>query len=139
MHFNSITCVFLLGLCSCGLLHHVSACKHEPETPDWRMTLKTIRNGIHKIDKYLNAALDLFGGDDGLCHYRCSDGEPLFSFTDKFSSQQLILYVTDNTNGGCVSFPAGLCQGHDSYMCFSSSAISSESEKPGDKLDECRV
>lgn len=47
----------------------------EPETPDWRMTLKTIRNGIHKIDTYLNAALDLFGGDDGLCHYKCSDGK----------------------------------------------------------------
>lgn len=52
----------------------MSTCKQEPETPDWRMTLKTIRNGIHKIDTYLNAALDLFGGDDGLCHYRCSDG-----------------------------------------------------------------
>lgn len=39
------------------------------------MTLKTIRNGIHKIDTYLNAALDLFGGDDGLCHYTCSDGK----------------------------------------------------------------
>ncbi|XP_061778978.1 group XIIA secretory phospholipase A2 isoform X2 [Nerophis lumbriciformis] len=52
----------------------VSACGQKAETPDWRMTLKTIRNGIHKIDTYLNAALDLFGGDDGLCHYRCSDG-----------------------------------------------------------------
>lgn len=57
------------------LLPYVSACRHEPETPDWRMTLKTIRNGIHRIDTYLNAALDLFGGDDGLCHYKCSDGE----------------------------------------------------------------
>ncbi|KAK5926163.1 hypothetical protein CgunFtcFv8_021757 [Champsocephalus gunnari] len=52
----------------------MSACQQEPETPDWRMTLKTIRNGIHKIDTYLNAALDLFGGDDGLCHYKCNDG-----------------------------------------------------------------
>lgn len=59
---------------SCGRFAVVSACKQEPETPDWRMTLKTIRNGIHKIDTYLNAALDLFGGDDGLCHYKCSDG-----------------------------------------------------------------
>lgn len=57
------------------------AYKHESETPDWRMTLKTIRNGIHKIDTYLNVALDLFGGDDGLCHYRCSDGERTAFFT----------------------------------------------------------
>lgn len=48
------------------------------------MTLKTIRNGIHKIDTYLNAALDLFGGDDGLCHFRCSDGEPPFIFLTIF-------------------------------------------------------
>lgn len=46
-----------------------------PHTPDWRMTLKTIRNGVHKIDVYLNAALDLLGGEDGLCQYKCSDGE----------------------------------------------------------------
>lgn len=46
-----------------------------PQTPDWRMTLKTIRNGVHKIDVYLNAALDLLGGEDGLCQYKCSDGE----------------------------------------------------------------
>lgn len=70
MNINSVVGVFLLAL-----LRYVSACKHEPETPDWRMTLKTIRNGIHRIDTYLNAALDLFGGDDGLCHYKCSDGE----------------------------------------------------------------
>lgn len=70
--YHSYMCVFLLGLYCSGCLE-VSACK-EPETPDWRMTLKTIRNGIHKIDSVLNAALDLFGGDDGLCRYRCSDG-----------------------------------------------------------------
>lgn len=46
----------------------------QPETPDWRMTLKTIRNGVHKIDMYLNAALDLLGGEDGLCHHKCRDG-----------------------------------------------------------------
>jgi len=50
-------------------------CQAEPETPDWRTTLKTIRNGIHKIDTYLNAALDLFGGYDGLCQYQCTDGK----------------------------------------------------------------
>nr|XP_004549461.1 group XIIA secretory phospholipase A2 isoform X2 [Maylandia zebra] len=74
MKYPSYICVFLLGFCCCGYFSRVSASNHEPETPDWRMTLKTIRNGIHKIDTYLNAALDLFGGDDGLCHYRCSDG-----------------------------------------------------------------
>ncbi|XP_042249624.1 group XIIA secretory phospholipase A2 [Thunnus maccoyii] len=74
MHCSSHICVFLLALYTCGCLPHVSAYKQEPETPDWRLTLKTIRNGIHKIDTYLNAALDLFGGDDGLCHYKCSDG-----------------------------------------------------------------
>lgn len=75
MHPTCYMRVVLLALGSCGCLLYVSANEPEPETPDWRMTLKTIRNGIHKIDTYLNAALDLFGGDDGLCHYKCSDGE----------------------------------------------------------------
>lgn len=64
------------------LLLLVAACawlpargQEAPQTPDWRMTLKTIRNGVHKIDMYLNAALDLLGGEDGLCQYKCSDGE----------------------------------------------------------------
>uniref|UniRef100_A0A4W5Q3K6 Phospholipase A2, group XIIA n=1 Tax=Hucho hucho TaxID=62062 RepID=A0A4W5Q3K6_9TELE len=75
MHHNSCIPVFLVGLlCFYGFLSCVSSCSKEPETPDWRMTLKTIRNGIHNIDKYLNVALDLFGGQDGLCHYECSDG-----------------------------------------------------------------
>lgn len=56
-----------------AMLLEPSRCQ-EPETPDWRMTLKTIRNGVHKIDTYLNAALDLLGGEDGLCQYKCSDG-----------------------------------------------------------------
>lgn len=72
MHLHSFIGVFSLAFYLSGCF---AAYEHEPETPDWRMTLKTIRNGIHKIDTYLNAALDLFGGDDGLCHYRCSDGE----------------------------------------------------------------
>lgn len=38
------------------------------------MTLKRIRNGVHKIDMYLNAALDLLGGEDGLCRFKCRDG-----------------------------------------------------------------
>lgn len=50
-------------------------CQEEAQSTDWRTTLKTIRNGVHKIDTYLNAALDLLGGEDGLCQYRCSDGE----------------------------------------------------------------
>uniref|UniRef100_A0A8C9X9L7 Phospholipase A2, group XIIA n=1 Tax=Sander lucioperca TaxID=283035 RepID=A0A8C9X9L7_SANLU len=78
MHYHS--CVVLLALYSFGCLQCVSACNQEPKTPDWRTTLKTIRNGIHKIDTYLNVALDLFGGDDGLCHYKCSDGKILLSF-----------------------------------------------------------
>lgn len=49
--------------------------QEQDQTTDWRATLKTIRNGIHKIDTYLNAALDLLGGEDGLCQYKCSDGE----------------------------------------------------------------
>ncbi|XP_019389666.1 PREDICTED: group XIIA secretory phospholipase A2 [Crocodylus porosus] len=49
-----------------------------PHTPDWRMTLKTIRNGVHRIDVYLNAALDLLGGEDGLCQYKCGDGSKPF-------------------------------------------------------------
>lgn len=59
------------------------------------MTLKTIRNGIHKIDKYLNAALDLFGGDDGLCHYKCSDGKvaPCL-FCEKLIERERVSYET---------------------------------------------
>lgn len=50
-------------------------CQEQAQTTDWRATLKTIRNGVHKIDMYLNAALDLLGGEDGLCQYKCNDGE----------------------------------------------------------------
>uniref|UniRef100_A0A8D2KKH7 Group XIIA secretory phospholipase A2 n=1 Tax=Urocitellus parryii TaxID=9999 RepID=A0A8D2KKH7_UROPR len=53
-------------------------CQEQDQTTDWRATLKTIRNGIHKIDTYLNAALDLLGGEDGLCQYKCSDGSKPF-------------------------------------------------------------
>lgn len=81
MYGHGYVCVLLLGFNLFGRLARVSACRQEPETPDWRMTLKTIRNGIHRIDTYLNAALDLFGGDDGLCHYRCSDGELALSIS----------------------------------------------------------
>jgi secretory phospholipase A2 len=49
--------------------------QEQAQITDWRATLKTIRNGIHRIDTYLNAALDLLGGEDGLCQYKCSDGE----------------------------------------------------------------
>ncbi|XP_049642504.1 group XIIA secretory phospholipase A2 [Suncus etruscus] len=48
--------------------------QEEAPSPDWRATLRTIRNGVHKIDAYLNAALDLLGGDDGLCRFQCADG-----------------------------------------------------------------
>lgn len=46
----------------------------DPESPDWKKTLKTIRNGIHEIDKYLNFALEMIGGSDGQCRYKCSNG-----------------------------------------------------------------
>lgn len=86
--------VFLLLLFCCRGFCYVSAWDKEPETPDWRTTLKTIRNGIHRIDTYLNAALDLFGGDDGLCRYRCSDGKPDFTFfSDNLSLNELNIHV----------------------------------------------
>ncbi|XP_045326499.1 group XIIA secretory phospholipase A2 isoform X1 [Leopardus geoffroyi] len=53
-------------------------CQEQAQTTDWRATLKTIRNGVHKIDTYLNAALDLLGGEDGLCQYKCNDGSKPF-------------------------------------------------------------
>ncbi|XP_019491536.1 PREDICTED: group XIIA secretory phospholipase A2 [Hipposideros armiger] len=53
-------------------------CQEQDQPTDWRATLKTIRNGVHKIDTYLNAALDLLGGEDGLCQYKCSDGSKPF-------------------------------------------------------------
>ena len=68
----------LIGLFVCTSILRVSTCVKEPETPDWRKTLKTIRNGVHKIDTYLNVALDLFGGYDGLCQYKCTDGKLSF-------------------------------------------------------------
>ncbi|KAH1170471.1 hypothetical protein KIL84_001456 [Mauremys mutica] len=78
-----MACALLLLLLACGLL---GPCQQEPQTPDWRMTLKTIRNGVHKIDMYLNAALDLLGGEDGLCLYKCSDGsKPLPRYGYKLS------------------------------------------------------
>ncbi|KAM6221663.1 group XIIA secretory phospholipase A2 [Rhynchocyon petersi] len=56
------------------LLASTLRCQEESQSTDWRATLKTIRNGVHKIDTYLNAALDLLGGEDGLCQYKCNDG-----------------------------------------------------------------
>lgn len=57
------------------LLTAAFRCQEQAQTTDWRASLKTIRNGVHKIDTYLNAALDLLGGEDGLCQYKCNDGE----------------------------------------------------------------
>ncbi|XP_076845603.1 group XIIA secretory phospholipase A2 isoform X2 [Brachyhypopomus gauderio] len=67
----AVTLVLSMGFLTtaCGLEE-----QFQPETPDWRKTLKTIRNGIHKIDTYLNYALDLVGGSDGQCRYKCNDG-----------------------------------------------------------------
>lgn len=60
------------------LLLAAVASQEQAQTTDWRATLKTIRNGVHKIDTYLNAALDLLGGEDGLCQYKCRDGSKPF-------------------------------------------------------------
>ena len=79
MRYRDLMGVF--GLFFCGSILHVGTCKQEPETPDWRKTLKTIRNGVHKIDTYLNMALDLFGGYDGLCQYKCTDGKLSFLYS----------------------------------------------------------
>ncbi|KAM6940334.1 group XIIA secretory phospholipase A2 [Xenentodon cancila] len=70
MSHHSYAGAVLLSLLCCGCF----AFGRASETPDWRTAVKTIRNGVHKINMYLNAALDLLGGDDGLCRYRCSDG-----------------------------------------------------------------
>ncbi|XP_055972860.1 group XIIA secretory phospholipase A2 [Sorex fumeus] len=55
------------------LLPSVARGQEEPST-DWRDALKTLRDGVHKIDTYLSAALDLLGGGDGQCVHRCGDG-----------------------------------------------------------------
>uniref|UniRef100_A0A8C3YF22 Group XIIA secretory phospholipase A2 n=1 Tax=Catagonus wagneri TaxID=51154 RepID=A0A8C3YF22_9CETA len=60
------------------LLTAAFRCQEQAQPTDWRATLKTIRNGVHKIDTYLNAALDLLGGEDGLCQYKCNDGSKPF-------------------------------------------------------------
>ncbi|XP_026070707.1 group XIIA secretory phospholipase A2 [Carassius auratus] len=46
----------------------------EIKPPDWRKTFKSIRNGIHNIDKYLNMAMDFIGGSDGRCIFKCNEG-----------------------------------------------------------------
>ncbi|MCI4375997.1 hypothetical protein PGIGA_G00183000 [Pangasianodon gigas] len=70
---SAVLLLLLLLLCGTAV-SSAGLGESEPETPDWRKTLKTIRNGIHKIDTYLNYALDLIGGSDGLCQFKCSDG-----------------------------------------------------------------
>uniref|UniRef100_A0A6I8S558 Group XIIA secretory phospholipase A2 n=1 Tax=Xenopus tropicalis TaxID=8364 RepID=A0A6I8S558_XENTR len=76
MFLRGYFCVLWFACCAPRISHQTlwHRSDQQPETPDWRMTLKTIRNGVHKIDMYLNAALDLLGGADGLCHYKCRDG-----------------------------------------------------------------
>lgn len=90
--------------------------QEEAPSPDWRDTLRTIRNGVHKIDTYLNAALDLLGGEDGLCRFQCADGErgrggrrpegpdlPLFSFP--FPSLPLSSLPLSSLVFPCLVFP----------------------------------
>ncbi|KAK3554549.1 hypothetical protein QTP70_025502 [Hemibagrus guttatus] len=69
----TVSSAVLLLLCG-TFLSSAGLDDFEPQTPDWRKTLKTIRNGIHKIDTFLNYALDLIGGSDGLCQFKCNDG-----------------------------------------------------------------
>ncbi|XP_063280725.1 uncharacterized protein LOC134565187 isoform X2 [Prinia subflava] len=64
--------LLLLGVAACAW--RPARGREAPQTPDWPMTLKTIRSSVHKIVMYLNAALDLMGGEDRLCQYKCSDG-----------------------------------------------------------------
>ncbi|KTF74925.1 hypothetical protein cypCar_00038530 [Cyprinus carpio] len=70
-----VICVKLL--LSVGILMHVTKADdftEEIKPPDWRKTIKSIRNGLHKIDKYLNVVLDLIGGSDGRCTFKCNHG-----------------------------------------------------------------
>lgn len=70
-----VICVKLL--LSVGILMHVTKADdftEEMKSPDWRKTIKSIRNGLHKIDKYLNVVLDLIGGSDGRCTFKCNHG-----------------------------------------------------------------
>ncbi|KAM7335606.1 hypothetical protein ACRRTK_006083 [Alexandromys fortis] len=62
------------------LLLATSQGQEQDQTTDWRATLKTIHNGIHKIDTYLNATLNLLGGEDGLCQYNRSKPLPLYGY-----------------------------------------------------------
>ncbi|XP_067903771.1 group XIIA secretory phospholipase A2 isoform X2 [Heterodontus francisci] len=67
--------MYLLVCVIVGIILRSRECRSEDTIyRDWQGTLKTIRNGIHKIDTYLNAALDLLGGEDGICKYKCNDG-----------------------------------------------------------------
>lgn len=70
-----VICVTLL--LSVGILFHETKADEfteEIKPPDWKKTLKSVRNGLHEIDKYLNVVLDLIGGSDGRCVFKCNDG-----------------------------------------------------------------
>ncbi|TRY85757.1 hypothetical protein DNTS_031930 [Danionella cerebrum] len=70
-----ISCFTLLlfsGLLSSGI--NGEEFDDDIEPPDWKKTLSSIRNGIHRVDQFLNMALDLIGGSDGRCQFSCSDG-----------------------------------------------------------------
>uniref|UniRef100_A0A8C8Z4I5 Group XIIA secretory phospholipase A2 n=1 Tax=Prolemur simus TaxID=1328070 RepID=A0A8C8Z4I5_PROSS len=53
-----------------------AGCEEQAGTADWRATLKTIRNGVHRIDAYLNAALDLLGGSKPFPRYGYKPSPP---------------------------------------------------------------
>lgn len=70
-----VICVTLL--LSVGLLIHETKADEfteEIKPPDWKKTLKSVRDGLHELNKFLNMASDLIGGSDGRCIFKCNDG-----------------------------------------------------------------
>lgn len=75
-----LSCVTLL-LSGVLLSTKADGSDEEIKPPDWRKTINSIRSGIHRIDKYLNMALDLIGGSDGQCQFTCGDGSSDIRYT----------------------------------------------------------
>ncbi|KAB0406048.1 hypothetical protein E2I00_012160, partial [Balaenoptera physalus] len=73
-------------------------CQEQAQATDWRSTLQANRKGVHKIDKCLNAVLDLLGGEDWLCQCKCSAGSKPFPRCDEKPSPPK----------GCGSSPFGV-------------------------------
>jgi hypothetical protein len=65
------------GLCAPG-----SGSQEQVQTTNWRAKLKTIHNGIHRIDTYLDATLDLLGARMGSASTSAVTDQSLFYPTD---------------------------------------------------------